>query len=372
VVHHPDCCPDCQANLADVTPDSVCCRQVFEMPVPQVIVTEHQAVSITCPGCGKHCRASFPEGVGQPVQYGPNLLGFATYLHGVHLLPFGRCAEIVREVTGAPFTVGSLSQALQTAHQSLEPFEAALKEGLLQVPIKHVDETGIRVAGKLHWVHTRGTQLLSYLFRHDKRGGAAADDLTDYRGILVSDFWSTYVKLTCRHAFCGAHLLRELTFQHEFKKQAWASRLILLFEDAVAATHAARQRGAPKVWDAKRFADEFDDLVNEGLRLHPPPESGKASKACCLLERLQRHKGECLRFLTDLSVPFTNNEAERDLRMLKVKAKISGCFRTLEGADKFCRLRSYIQTCRKQRMPKLACITSLFQSNAIMPHFLPI
>jgi transposase len=131
-------------------------------------------------------------------------------------------------------------------------------------------------------------------------------------------------------------------------------------------------RGAPKVWDAKRFADDFDDLVNEGLRLHPPPESGKASKACCLLERLQRHKGECLRFLTDLSVPFTNNEAERDLRMIKVKAKISGCFRTLEGADKFCRLRSYIQTCRKQRMPKLACITSLFQSNAIMPHFLPI
>ena len=137
VVHRPACCPDCQANLADILPGSVSRRQVFEMPEPKLVVTEHQAVSVTCPGCGKGCRASFPEGVTQPVQYGPNLLGFATYLHGVHLLPFARCAQIVQEVTGAPFSPSCLDRALETVHQGLEPFETAVKETLAQAPLKH-------------------------------------------------------------------------------------------------------------------------------------------------------------------------------------------------------------------------------------------
>ena len=369
VVHRPDCCPACQANLADTAPDSLCRRQVFEMPEPKIVVTEHQAVSVLCPGCGKQCQASFPEGVTQPVQYGPNVLSFATYLHGVHLLPFARCAEIVREVTGAPFSVSSLDRALQTAHQALEPFETAIKATLADVPLKHADETGSRVAGKLGWFHVRCTPQLAYLFRHDKRGAEATGDLTGYGGTLVSDFWSSYVKRTCRHAFCGAHLLRELKFQHEVKKQMWAGKLILLLEDAVSACHAARSRGSTKVWDAARFAAEFDDDVREGFQHNPPPERGKASKACCLVERLQRHKENCLRFLKDLAVPFTNNEAERDLRMLKVKGKISGCFRTTQGADRYCRLRSYTQTCRKQKMPLLQCLRMLFYKQTIMPNF---
>ena len=358
VVHRPACCADCQASLVGVCvlPDSVSRRQVFEMPEPKVVVTEHQALSVMCPNCGKCCRASFPDGITQPVQYGPNLLGFATYLHGVHLLPFARCAQVVQEVTGAPFSPSCLDRALETAHQTLEPFEQSVKQTLAQVPLKHADETGSRVAGKLGWFHVRCTRRLTYLFRHDKRGGEATGDLTAYSGTLVSDFWSSYVKLSCRHAFCGAHLLRELTFQHEVKKQAWAGTLILLLEDAVSACHAARGRGSAKVWDAPRFAAEFDEAVKEGFRDNPSPESGKASKACCLLERLQRHKESCLLFLKDLTVPFTNNEAERDLRMLKVKGKISGTFRTTHGADRYARLRSYLQTCTKQNMPRLQCL----------------
>lgn len=188
-----------------------------------------------------------------------------------------------------------------------------------------------------------------------------------YKGILVSDFWSSYVKLGCRHAFCGAHLLRELTFQHTVKQQKWAEGLILLLEDAVSACHAARARSATKVWDASRFSHEYDAWVNEGLRCNPPPERGKASKACCLLERMQRYKESCLRFLTDLSVPFTNNAAEQDVRMFKTKGKISGGFRTTEGADRFCRLRSYTATCKKQKMPILLCLQSLFQGQLVMP-----
>ena len=185
----------------------------------------------------------------------------------------------------------------------------------------------------------------------------------------MSDFWSRYVKLSCRHAFCGAHLLRELTFQYQVQKQAWAGKLILLLEDAVAACHEARQRGSAKVWNARRFAAEFDEGIQEGFQDNPPPESGKASKACCLLERLQRHKESCLRFLKDLLVPFTNNEAERDLRMLKAKGKISGGFRTNHGADRYCRLRSYTQTCTKQKMPLLACLQALFRKQLLMPNF---
>ena len=209
---------------------------------------------------------------------------------------------------------------------------------------------------------------MTYLVLHEKRGGTATEDLTDYQGVLVSDFWSSYVKLSgCQHVFCGAHLLRELTFQHEVKKQAWAHKLILLLEDAVGACHAARERGASKVWDANRFAAEYDQAVQEGLQANPPPETGKATKACCLLERLQRYKDDCLRFLRNLSLPFTNNQAERDLRMLKVKAKISGGFRTTDGADRHVRIRSYTLTCKKQKLPLLHCLQTLFAGQIIMP-----
>lgn len=367
VVHRLDTCPDCQSSLATAAPDSACRRQVFEMPDPRVVVTEHQAVTVTCPGCGKGCRAKFPAEVQQPVQYGPNLLGFATYLHGVHLIPFARCAQVVRDVTGAPFSPGSLSRAMTTAYDELEPFEEAVKAVLADVPVKHVDETGSRVSGKLNWFHVRCTKSLSWLFRHEKRGGLATADLQEYDGTLVSDFWSSYVKLGCKHVFCGAHLLRELTFLLDVNRQMWAGEMIQLFEDVVDACHRARDRGSKTLWNARHFAREFDEIVRKGIQANPRPKKGAASKARCLLERLTKHKDNYLRFLKDLSLPFTNNEAERDLRMLKVKGKISGCFRTKEGADIFCRLRSYAATCRKQEMPLLACIRSLFQNHITMP-----
>ena len=369
VVHRPDCCPDCQAILVDaaLAPESPVRRQVFEMPVPQVVVTEHQTPSLLCPGCGKSCRAAFPDGVTQPVQYGPNLLGFAAYLQGAHLLPFERCAQVVREVTGAPFSPGSLARALQTAHGVLAPFEAGAREALAQAPVLHVDETGMRVAGKLHWFHTRCSPRLTSLFRHERRGGAAADDLATYDGTLSCDFWSTYVKLSCKHAYCGAHILRELTFQAEVKKQGWARGLIDLLEGAVSECHQARERGEARLARVGEIAAAYDRLVTEGLRENPPPLVGKASKAVNLLERLEAYKPSCLRFLSDLTVPFTNNQAERDLRMLKVKGKISGGFRTTEGADQYCRLRSYLATCRKQGMALLDCCQSLFNGHLVTP-----
>ena len=374
VTHAPASCEHCQASLHGGTQVASVQRQVFEMPLPHVIVTEHRAVTTACPCCAKHNRGSFPEGIKHPVQYSANLLGFATYLHSVHLLPYARCAQIVQDVTGAPFGAGSLSLALTRAKNRLEYFTKALKQAISTAPLLHADETGVRACGKLRWVHTRSTPTLCHLFSHAKRGKEAVDDLLAYNGRLVSDFHSNYVTLPCKHQFCGAHLLRELTYAHDILGQAWAGALKGVMETMVGSCRRARERGSPTVWNARKLARGFDALVTAGLEQNPlPPVQGKKriakGKVRCLLERLQNYRDECLSFLFNLAVPFTNNEAERDLRMVKVKAKVSGCFRTEAGADTFCRLRRYVVTCRKQGMRLLDSLRSLFVGEPLLPDF---
>jgi transposase len=381
VVHAPDTCQSCRGTLERGITTAVSRRQVFEMPEPRVVVTEHQIVTLRCPCCGKETQATAPTGVEKPVQYGPNLLGFATYLHTVHLIPYARCAQILKETTGAPFSAGSLHQALRTAHSRLASFDQALQEALADVdctPVKYVDETGTRVAGKLHWCkraclafHVRCTEQLCRLFRHEKRGGPATADLLSYSGTLVSDFWASYVALKeCRHVFCGAHVLRELTFVHEVLGQGWARGVISVLEEAVSACHRARERGAKKVWNASRFASDYRFWIEQGLKTNSSVNSSPR-KARCLAERLWEWRDDYLRFLYDLSLPFTNNLSEQAIRMFKVKSKISGGFRTTTGADWFCRIRSYVATCQRQGMGILECLRSVFAGQVAMPMLSP-
>jgi transposase len=374
VLHHPSTCSCCHAPLTNASPVSYLRRQVFEMPEPMVVVTEHRASVVGCPYCGKETAASFPKEIASPVQYGPNLLGFATYLHSVHLLPYARCAQIVNDITGVSFSPASLHGALKRASVRLSGFLAQIQATLGQSRLQHADETGSRVAGKLHWIHVRSTPSLCHLFVHEKRGKEAVGDLLSYGGFLMSDFYTSYVRLSCRHLFCGAHLLRELTFAGDVLKQGWAGSLKALIETMVFACHDARESGEPRVADAPALLASFDALVLEGLRQNPLPEArttkqGRVAKgkARCLLERLRDYRDAYLAFLFDLSLPFTNNEAERDLRMFKVKGKVSGCFRTREGAEVFCRLRSYVRTCQKQAMPLLKSLRSLFENQVKMP-----
>ncbi len=348
--------------------------RLFEMPEPKVVVTEHRSVGVQCPCCGKGSRGTFPQGIDHPVQYGPRLLGFATYLHSVHLLPFARCAQIVRDITTTPFSVGNLSNALSVAHRRLDSFDEQLAKTLQQVKHQHADETGSRVAGKLRWIHVRCTETLCRLFSHEKRGSDAVKDLTHYSGCLMSDFYSSYVRLSCSHQFCGAHLLRELTFMQEVLDQGWAGSLKAVIERMVSCCHRAREAGQDRVENAGTLCSEFDVYVEEGLISNPLPPTKRAGrgrvakgKVRCLLERLRTYREQYLAFLSDLSLPFTNNEAERDLRMLKVKGKVSGCFRTTGGAEVFCRLRSYIVTCHKQEMALLECLRSLFAGSPVWP-----
>ena len=365
ITHHhlPDTCAHCAASLHGAEIVGASKRQVFEIPLPRVEVIEYQSQTLRCACCGKETKGAFPEGVEQHVQYGPNLLGYGVWLHAKHLLPFARCAQILKVGSNIPFSPGTLQNALAHAYYSLTDFEQRAKQALAEVPLKHVDETGGRVAGKLHWFHVRCTKNLAYLFVHPRRGGEAVADLVDYTGLLVSDFWSSYVKLSCGHVFCGSHLLRELDYLGVVLKLNWANKMKSLLERAVSDCHRARGRGSLTLWNRSKLASRFEDLIEEGLSKAP------TGKARALLRRLSAWGNEYLAFLYDLSLPFTNNEAERDLRMFKVKLKIAGCFRTFEGAKVYCRLRSYILTCAKQGMDELACCRSIFQGNTIMPQF---
>ena len=275
----------------------------------------------------------------------------------------------MQDLAGVSFCAGSLSRALSLASEHLEDFQNRLKAAVASAPVLHAelrspdtanvtDETGSRVQGKLRWFHVRCTPTLSCLFRHKRRGGEPVADLLSYAGRWVSDFHSNYVTLACKHQFCGAHLLRELTFASCVLGEPWASSL----------------SGVIKVWNARALARRFDAVVQEGLSAHPlPPPPGKKrvarGKVRCLLNRLANYRDEYLAFLFDLALPFTNNEAERDVRMLKVKGKVSGCFRTEAGADVFCRLRSHVQTCRKQGRDLLACLQSVFGGQPELPCF---
>ena len=375
ILHRPEVCPDCQATLHEAEALTYTVRQVFEMPEPKVQVSEHRALKVTCPCCGAKVQAPFPQGVNQPVQYGPRILGFGAYLHADHLIPLVRSALIVQRLTGAPFCSGTLHSAMKLAYQRLSGFEEQVKQALSQAKNLHVDETSTRVAQSRYWFHVRCTSHLTYLFCHNKRGGEAIKDLLSYRGRLVSDFFSNYVTLDCEHQFCMAHICRELVGVFEQTGKAWAKELKEHLEACNAACHRARERGSPKLWNARARALEFEHLVALGSLAHPaaPAVSGKKkprrSKARALVDRLRDYRDECLAFLFDLSVPFTNNQAERDIRMLKVKGKISGCFRRVEGAVRFCRVRSYLQTCGKQGMDRLNCLRSIFADEPIMPSF---
>jgi transposase len=373
--HRPDACPHCRAELQEAETLTYMARQVFEMPEPKVQVTEHRALKVVCPCCQAKVQAHFPSGVNQPVQYGPRILGFGVYLHADHLIPLFRSALIVQRLTGALFNSSTLHTAMKVAYQGLEVFEEQAQQALSQEAILHVDETSSRVAGTRYWFHVRCTSHLTYLFCHAKRGGEAVKDLLAYRGRLVSDFFSNYVTLDCKHQFCMAHICRELVGVFEQTGQVWAKELKEHLEKCLAACHRARQRGSPKLWSARKLSLEFERLVGLGSLAHPAPvaDSGKKkprrSKARALVDRLRDYRDECLAFLFDLSVPFTNNQAERDVRMLKVKGKVSGCFRRLEGAVRFCRVRSYLQTCGKQGLDRLDCLRSIFAGEPIMPSF---
>jgi transposase len=354
VTHRPARCRHCSAPLAAARGASVERRQVIKLVPARLRVTEHRAEVVRCSSCGRRTKASFPSDVSATVQYGPSILARALYLHDYQLLPYARAAEAMRELFGCAMSAGTLATAVRRCAAGLIETEVKIKRGLRRSPIIHADETGLRVKGKLAYVHVASNERLTHYAADARRGKAAIDEidiLPSYRGTCVHDGWLSYTHYSsCRHALCGAHLLRELTYFEELSEvtKAWAAPLKALLLEMKG---VAERGGAPlPTWQVEELMTRYDKRVAEGQEAPPPPDVPPLAcrQARSLLRRLERRKEEVLRFLSDPSVPFDNNQAERDLRMVKLQQKVSGCFRTGEGARRFCRIRSYVSTARKQ------------------------
>ena len=377
-LHVPDSCARCGNDLQDVAPCRSQRRQVLELPPLRLHVQEHRVHDKRCSGCGHTTRAAFPEGVDEPVQYGAGVQGLGLYLQVYQLLPYGRAAGLIGDLFGQTPSQGTLARALKQAHERLEPVEQQIHAGLRRSPSVHFDETGLRITSARQWVHSAGTATLTLYRAHAKRGREAMDAmgvLPDYKGVSIHDAYTSYLSYPGRHALCNAHLLRDLVAVEEETQAGWAAPMRELLLEMKTAAAQARASGVAQLQSAQiqTFRARYDTLLREGEIAHPPsPPTGRAgrrkqSPAYNLVRRLQKHADLVLAFMYDIAIPFDNNLAERDLRMLKTQQKISGGFRSQGGADVFCRIRSYISTMRKQRFPPLEALRSVFSGVPLVP-----
>ena len=356
-------------------------RQVFELPVLRAQVTEHQLIRSVCT-CGAEHVGAFPEGVHAPTQYGPRAKALVVHLNQQHLVPLQRTCELMSDVFGLSLSQASVLAFTEQAAHKLTATVTAIGKAVQGAPIVHADESGIRLQGRLAWLHCAVTPTLTHLAHHAKRGALAFDALGilgAVRGTLVHDGLLAYKNLECLHSLCNAHHLRELTFVHEQMGEgiwdSWAKEmmdLLLLAKQEVDAL------GGPlptrrQAW----FESQWSVLLARGEAGNPQATRGDAysekrgrvaqSKSYNLLKRLRDYRQDVWRFMTDAGVPFTNNLAEQALRMAKVRQKVSGCFRTSEGATTFFTIRSYLQTMRKQRACLFDCLVSVFNAQPIQP-----
>jgi transposase len=308
------------------------------------------------------------------------------YLMEGQLLPSDRVCELLSEVFGCELSEGTLYNTRAQCYEQLEPVEQHLKEGMQEVEVGHFDETGMRVKGKGMWLHVACTSGLTYYFIHTNRGQVAMDAmdiLPNFDGISVHDGLSSYAQYDCEHALCNAHHLRELLFIVERYEQLWADLMIALLLEIKDQVEVAKadELSALTSEQLADFERRYQKLIEQGLKANPPPpiDPGippkrgrpKQSPAKNLLDRLQTNQSAVLAFMYDFRVPFDNNQAERDLRMMKLKQKISGTFRSLEGAQMFCRIRGYISTLRKQGVNVLQAIRQVFLGNPFFPALQP-
>ena len=371
-----DRCPECGGDLAGQASDSVEKRQVFDLPPIKMQVTEYQVPAKTCPHCRAIVRGDFPPDVDAPAQYGPGMRAIMSYLNVRQVIPCARTAEICQDLFGHRPSAGSVVQAIAKCAELLGPSVIAIRDVLKVSPVLHSDETGVRCIGKTHWLHVASTATHSHFSYSPKRGVegfTVAGILSDYSGTLIHDFWGPYDKIGCRHARCNAHLLRELESCAE-DGHLWAKGLIttLLEMKKVVDDTRERQESEIKEPERKRLESLYDKWVSKGLEAHPEQHkpSGKRgrvkqSKEHNLLRRLRDKREEVLRFMDDLGVPFDNNQAERDLRMIKVQQKVSGCFRSVKGAERFCTISSYLSTVRKHGMNAMESLRAAFARNPV-------
>jgi transposase len=366
--HFPDTCSGCGGALNEEMATGHTARQVFDLPKPQpLIVTEHRAHACCCAKCGAETRAAFPEDVTAPVQYGANIAAVVVYLLHFQFLPEKRLAMLMADLFGVHLVTATIAGMSRNCAARFQSFAAAVRDHVAAAPVKHMDETGFRIGGKTQWLHIASTIWLTFYRVSPKRGSLMENVL----GIVVHDHWKPYYTLQgVLHALCNAHHLRELKALVEIEKEDWARKMQCLLRRACHAANLARERG---VMLSPRFIAlierSYEVIITEGFAFHDaqPALISTARKrrgrkprrvGHNLLRRLQIRRQDVLRFLCDPTVPFTNNLAERDGRMMKLRQKISGGFRSHEGAEDFSVIRSLISTARKQGWDVLRTLNS--------------
>ena len=364
--HYPQACAGCGKPLTAGMAAGHIARQVFDLPEPRpLIITEHRAHACRCAACGTQTRAAFPKGVTAPVQYGQRIAAFVLYLLHFQLLPEKRLAALMADLFGVKLVTATIARISQDCAQRFQGFADALRDHVAAAPIKHMDETGFRIGGKTQWLHIASTVWLTFYRTAAKRGSL----LANVTGIVVHDHWKPYYTMTgVLHALCNAHHLRELKALVEIEKEDWARKMQRLLRRACHLTNLAREQGVPLKPGLIALIERcYDTALAEGMAFHegqpalaktrrrgrPPRRVGHN-----LLLRLSTRKQDVLRFLTDPSVPFTNNLAERDGRMMKLRQKISGGFRSEDGAKDFAVIRSVLSTARKQNWNMLRTLTA--------------
>jgi transposase len=379
----PAHCQHCQHDFSGTSLSRKERVQVFDLPPLHLQVTEYHVEVKACPSCHCETRADLPEGISPAsAQYGPNVKTLAVYLASLHLLPVARVSQILSDLFGTTFSQASVLAACQQSAGAIAPVLKKIHTALLRSPVIHNDETGFRIDNKRWWLHVAATRFLTLYLAHPKRGQQAMDAmeiLPNFQGTSMHDSLSSYLRYPCLHALCMAHYLRELTFIFERYAQPWAQEMKALLLEIKACVDWAREHAMTTLPEAviQEIECRYTFLVQTGMAANPPPPkrpgkrgAPKKSDALNLLIRLHQYHDLILRFMSDFEVPFDNNLAESDLRMMKLRQKISGCFRTQDGAAIFCDLRSYLSTMQKQGVHLLTALRSAIVGSPLLPPLL--
>jgi transposase len=379
MVDHPDhlvvCHPEprvcsCGHDLPREPFSIIARRQVFDLPEPRLKVTEYQVVQVLCPHCGQLHRGMFPPQIKAQAQYGPGVKALVTLLNTEYKLPFERVQTLSEDLFGYPINEGTILAANETCYNQLAQTEFLIRGKIIASPTAHSDESGIRCNGKLHWLHVASTCLFTYLFVHQKRGKQAIESESSivkrFMGWLVHDCWSSYFNLKeLKHAVCGAHLLRELQGLIE-NQNRWACSFKAFLLEVYHTPLYLRLENRTAI------EQRYDLILEQAQKQEPPPEKTgtrgklKRTKGRNLMERLQKYKPAVLAFAFHAEVPFTNNQAERDIRPVKVKQKIAGCFRTVKGADHYARIAGFISTTRKHKLNVFKELCNVFNGYSFL------
>jgi transposase len=370
VVHSVITCKKCHRSLKKQPSEGYEKRQVFDIPPVKVKVTEYQAEIKTCSHCLSVNKAMFLSSVSQPVQYGPNVKAHAVYLTVRQHLPYQRTAELFRDFFSLAISPATIFKANKECSLLLEKPVKDIKDQIAASDVACFDESGNRCAKKNYWVHSASTPTGTYYMIHKKRGTEAMDAagiLPAFKGRAVHDHFKSYFNYSCSHSLCNAHHLRELIFLVEREQQAWAQNMIDMLLDAKKAVDLAKTAAKQELLDKtkKEFVHRYRRIIREGLNANPDRDPTRKrknhSKAQRLLLRLRKFEEQTLAFLFDFRAPFDNNLAERDIRMVKLQQKISGCFRTEKGAETFYIIRSYISTAMKQKRNIMHSLKTAFE-----------